>query len=146
MLRTLSFYLLLSLSFTLIASANSSEDEIQKALEGISQIKVMPSSITPSKKVVSEVKVVESVVVADVKKETSTPQPLTKENSTLTVKDKKIVKKKLHKKRIHKKRVHKKRVHRKKIVKKHYKKIDVSELKDVQTLGVVSTSKPFILK
>jgi len=138
MLRQFSLYLILPLSLTLFASANSSEDEIQKALENISQIKVMQSSAP--KKVVSEVKAVKSVVEPEVKKEVLTSQPTTEEKTTTTVK-----KKKLHKKKVYKKRVHKKRIHRKKPVKAD-NDIDVSQLKDAETLGVVSTSKPFILK
>jgi membrane-bound lytic murein transglycosylase B len=52
---------------------------------------------------------------------------------------------KASKKRFAKKKVSKKRI-KKRVIKKKIQNIDFSKLKDVQTLGVLSTSKPFELK
>ena len=105
--------LLVTLSPALFAEALS-DDEIKKALEGISQIKVMESA---EPKIISEVSVKKPIQTANVEK------------------------KKVHQKRVHKKRVHKKRTHKKRrVVKKHE---DLSDLPMAKTLGVTETSAVF---
>ena len=110
--------LLVTLSPALFAETLS-DDEIKKALEGITQIKVMESA---EPKIISEVSVKTPIQTADVEK-------------------KKVHKKRVHKKRVHKKRVHKKRTHKKRrVVKKHE---DLSDLPMAKTLGVTETSAVF---
>ncbi len=110
--------LLITLSPALFADTLS-DDEIQKALEGITQITVMASA---EPKVISEVSVKTPIQTADVEKT-------------------EVTKKKVHKKRVHKKRVHKKRIHKKRrVVKKHE---DLSDLPIAKTLGVTETSAVF---
>ena len=104
--------LLISASSLSFAESISDED-IKKAIEGITQIRVMEAS---EPKIVSETILTEEVAP--------------KKNSR-----KKLIKKKPTKKSS-----------RKKVYKKKKSTIDISELKDVETLGVISTSQPFELK
>jgi len=115
--RKILLSLLLLSASSLSFAENISEEDIKKAIEGITQIRVMEAS---EPKIVSETIITEEVA-------TQTKQ---KKNSR-----KKLIKKKSTKKSS-----------RKKIYKKKEVTIDLSELKDVETLGVISTSQPFELK
>jgi hypothetical protein len=79
----------------------------------------------------SEPKTVSEVIV----KEKITEQ--TPEKEVIQEVSKKQITKKVYKKKVHKKKVYKK--------KKAEDEIDVSQLQDVQTLGVVNRSEPFEL-
>ncbi|MBU1667204.1 hypothetical protein KKC13_02230 [bacterium] len=118
MLQKKILYPLLFLALTAFSYADTSDEAtIKKALEGINQIKVME---TTAPKVVSEVLITE---------QTEAPKKVIK---TKVIKTKKALKKPI-----------------KKSSKKSYKKkvdtTDFSKLKDVETLGVVSKSKPYEL-
>jgi hypothetical protein len=74
--------------------------------------------------------------------EVNEPKTISK---TIAIQKQKSSVDKAFKKRFAKKRVSKKRI-KKRVIKKKIQNIDFSKLKDVQTLGVLSTSKPFELK
>ena len=115
MLNTKVLFSLLLVGASSLSFAESiSDEDIRKALEGITQTRVMEAS---------EPKIVSEVIVTEKK-------AITKQTIKKTTK-KKVVKKKLYKKKLYKK---------KKV------EVDMSELKEVQTLGVVSKSEPFELK
>ena len=120
-LFSLLFIGISSLSF----AENISDEDMKKALEGITQIRVMEAS---EPKVISEVIVTEKVVKQTHKKKTV--------NAKVT--KKKVIKKST-------KKATKKKIYKKKTYKKKEVAVDLSELKEVQTLGVVSTSEPFEL-
>lgn len=111
---------LLLVAFSSLTFANTVSDaEIKKALEGITTIQIMKAS---------EPKIISEIIVTD------------KQESSVQKTTKKVTKKRYVKKKVLKKRV------KKRIIKKKTKSIEVEELKDVETLGVISTSKPFELK
>ena len=120
--RNILLSLLLIGASSLSFAEGISDEDMKKALEGITQTRVMEAS---EPKIVSETIVTEKVVQAKTKKKS-----LSKKST------KKSSKKKSYKKKSYKKKVYK----RKKV------EVDFSELKDVQTLGVVSKSEPFELK
>ena len=108
MLNTKILLSLLLIGASSLSFAESiSDEDIKKALEGITQTRVMEAS---EPKIVSETIITEKIAT-----QTSTRKKSTKRNS------------------------------RKKTYKKRKETIDFSELKEVQTLGVVSQSKPFEL-
>lgn len=115
--RNILLSLLLIGASSLSFAEGISDEDMKKALEGITQTRVMEAS---EPKIVSETIVTEKVVQAKTKKKS-----LSKKST------KKSSKKKSYKKKVYK---------RKKV------EVDFSELKDVQTLGVVSKSEPFELK
>jgi len=129
-LYTLLFFTLSSFSF----ADTSAEDEIKKALENITQIKVMKSTekIAETKKAIESTEEIKEVVNENKDKEVekTVQKEVVKEKTT----EKKVVKK--AKKKYHKKKQHKKKK----------EKIDISKLPEVKTLGVVNVSKPFTLK
>lgn len=125
MLSKKILYTLLFLMFNNYAFAdNNDEEAIKKALEEITPMKVMKTS---------EPKIVSEVLVTDTVKPVTKPQ---------TKPPKKQVKKSTKKTT--------KKSYKKKIIKKTTKPkeeiTDFSKLKDVETLGVVSQSKPFVLE
>ena len=136
-------YLLLFLVFTTYSFADTNDEKrVKKALEGINQIKVVASS---PPKIVSEI---------PIKIKVKRPKKEFKKTVKKNVVKKKIVKKpvkKTSKKII--KHPPKKKVIKKPIKKKIEKKEPMRqteannfpELNDVQTLGVVSQSKPYTL-
>jgi len=125
MLNTKFLFSLLFIGVTSLSFAESiSEEDMRKAMESITQIRVMEAS---------EPKTVSEVIIT----EETTKQPA--EKVMIKPSNKKKKTKKVSKKKVHKKKVYKKK-------KKVEEEIDVSQLQDVQTLGVVSTSEPFELK
>ena len=110
---SLPFIFLSTLTTSLLA--DTSEDEIKKALANIQQIKVMDSS---SPKIISEVIVKEKI-------------------SSKIKRKKRVLVKKKHRKIKRKKVIKRKRIKQ---------KINISQLQDVQTFGVIKTSQPFEIK
>jgi len=134
MFNTKFLFSLLFIGVSSLSFAESiSEEEMKKAMESITQIRVME---TNEPKTVSEVIVTEKVTKQIPEK--VMVEKLIPKKTTNKVSKKKIAKKKVHKKKVHKKKIYKK--------KKVEEEIDVSQLQDVQTLGVVDTSEPFELK
>jgi len=113
MLNTKVLLSLLLISASSFSYAESiSDEDIKKAIEGITQIRVMEAS---EPKIVSETIITEKVATQTDPKENSRKKSIKKSS-------------------------------RKKVYKKKKSTIDISELKDVETLGVISTSQPFELK
>ena len=104
------FPLLFLLSGSFLCADTISDEEMKKALEGISTTRIIKAS---------DSKVISEVIVVD------------KKENVIKRKPKKITKKRRIKRRVSKKKV---------------PTIDVSQLKDVETFGVISTSKPFSVK
>ena len=123
MLLKLSQVFILLLTLTTSLLAESSEDEIKKALANIQQIKIMKSS---SPKIVSEV-IIKNKLFKKSKK----------------IKRKKISNIKKRHKKIKIKKIKTKRVIKRKKIKQ---KIDISQLQDVETFGVIKISQPFEIK
>jgi hypothetical protein len=125
MLNTKTLFSLLLVGSTSLSFAEGiSDEDIKKALEGITPTRVMKAS---------EPKIVSEVIVTEASKQSKKEEKVT----TKKVNNKKNTKKVYKKKKIYKV----KKIHKKKKV-----EVDMSQLQEVQTLGVVSTSEPFELK
>jgi len=117
---TILFLTLTSLSF----AETITEDEIKKALAGITQIKVLDAQ---EPKVVSEVMIEEKAVI--------TPKKIYKKRSSV----------KKHKRTHVAKKMTRKKVIRRKVTTQEVEDMDINSLPMAETLGVVSKSEPFTL-
>jgi len=118
--KKILFPLIFLLSSSFIYADTISDEEMKKALEGISTTRIIKAN---------EPQIIPKATVVD------------KKEKIIKSKTQKITKKRRIKRRHSKNKIYKRRVSKKKV-----QKIDVSELKDVETFGVINTSKPFTLK